>query len=69
LSGKPGHPSWTTPLAGFRAHAGVSINALAACVWVCLSDGGFDEVARFYLPYDRPPGPVRFPALDSSLVA
>jgi hypothetical protein len=31
----------------------VSVTELAACVWTCRGDGGFDEVARFYLPHDR----------------
>jgi hypothetical protein len=32
----------------------VSVTALAACIWICTDDGRFKEVARFYLPYDRP---------------
>lgn len=33
----------------------VAVNDLAACVWRCRDDDGFDEVARFYLPHHRPP--------------
>ena len=36
----------------------VDVNDLAACVWAVRDDGGFDEVARFYLPIHRPAGPV-----------
>lgn len=36
----------------------VAVNDLAACVWAVRGDDGFDEVARFYLPIDRPSGPV-----------
>jgi VanZ family protein len=35
--------------------AKVAVNDLAACVWKCRADGGFDESARFYLPHHRPP--------------
>ena len=38
----------------------ISVNDVAASVCSCRDDGGFDEVARFYLPYQRPPSPVRW---------
>jgi hypothetical protein len=38
----------------------VSVTALAACVWICRDDDTFDEVARFYLPYERPALGVRW---------
>jgi len=49
-------------IVGAIAHgcADVSVNALAACVWICRPDDTFDEVARFYLPYERPPVGVRW---------
>ncbi len=40
--------------------ADVSVNQLAACVWLCRDDGGFNEIARFYLPDDRPALGVRW---------
>lgn len=36
------------------ACATVAVNDLAACVWKCRDDDGFDEIARFYLPHHRP---------------
>jgi hypothetical protein len=33
----------------------VTVNHLAACVWRCRADDTFQELARFYLPQDRPP--------------
>jgi hypothetical protein len=33
----------------------VSVNELAACVWLCRTDGRFNEIARFFLPHERPP--------------
>lgn len=32
----------------------VAVNQLAACVWRCRADNCFEELARFYLPQDRP---------------
>ena len=38
----------------------VSVNDVAASVCVCSAGDAFDEVARFYLPYERPPTAVRW---------
>ncbi len=49
-------------IVGAIAHscANVSVTALAACIWICRDDDTFDEVARFYLPYERPALGVRW---------
>jgi len=38
----------------------VNVNHLAACVWRCRADDTFEELARFYLPQDRPPTGVEW---------
>ncbi len=38
----------------------VTVNHLAACVWRCRADDTFQELARFYLPQDRPPTGVEW---------
>src|SRR5664280_1438957 len=38
----------------------VTVNHLAACVWRCRPDDTFEEIARFYLPQDRPPTGVEW---------
>jgi hypothetical protein len=38
----------------------IAVSDLAACVWSCQADDTFKELARFYLPQDRPPTGVEW---------